>query len=80
MMTPEQMRKNSLAQAESERHARYGQANGAMKNPNTEPVNSTAIHAQVARVNAATAKEDASIGPDDPSPNASIRFGDRDER
>ena len=73
-MSPQQMRKNSLAQAESLRHARYAQADGSMKQMNTEPVNSTAIHASVARVNAATAKEDASIGPQDPSPNASIRF------
>ena len=67
-LSPEQMRKKSLAQDESERHARYAQADGSMKNMNTEPVNSTAIHAQVARVNAATAKEDASI--DAPTDNS----------
>ena len=73
-MSPEQMRKKSLAMDESERHARYAQADGSMKNPNSEPVNSPAIHAAVARVNAATAKETADIGAQDPSPNASIRF------
>lgn len=73
-MSPEQMRKMSLAQAESLRHQRYAQADGSMKKMNTEPVNSSAIHAQVSRVNAATAKEDASIGPQDPSPNVDVRF------
>jgi hypothetical protein len=76
-LSPEQMRKQSIAQAESLRHARYAQADGSMKKMNTEPVNSTAIHAEVARVNAATDKETASIGPQDQSPNASIRFGDK---
>jgi hypothetical protein len=74
MMTPEQMRKNSLAQAESLRHQRYAQADGSMKKMNTEPMNSTAIHAEMARVHGATMKEAADIGPQDPSPNASIRF------
>jgi len=60
-MSPEQMRKKSLAQDESERHARYASADGSMRNKNTEPVNSMAINAQVARVDRATAKEDASI-------------------
>lgn len=73
-MSPEQMRKKSLAQDEAERHARYAQADGSMKKLNSDPVNSTAISAQVARVNAATAKEDASIGKPDPSPNSNIRF------
>lgn len=68
-LSPEQMRKKAMAQEESQRHARYAQANGGMKNMNTEPVNSTAIHAEVARVNAATAKEDASIGGQNASPN-----------
>ena len=72
--SPEQMRKMSLAQDESLRHQRYAQADGSMKRENTEPMNSTAIHAEVARVNAATDKETASIGAQDPSPNASIRF------
>ena len=76
-MSPEQMRQKSIAQDVAERHARYAQADGSMKSLNSEPINSTAIQAQVARVNAATAKEDASIGAPDPSPNASIRFGDR---
>ena len=73
-LSPEQMRKKSEAEAESLKHARYAQADGSMKKMNTEPVNSTAIHAEVARVNAATAKEDADMGRQDPSPNASIRF------
>jgi hypothetical protein len=73
-MNAEQMRKKSMAQEESLRHARYAQADGSMKKMNTEPVNSGAIHASVARVNAATDKETASIGAQDPSPNASIRF------
>lgn len=74
-LSPEQMRKKSLAEAESLKHARYAQADGSMKEGHSEPVNSPAIHAAVSRVNAATAKEDASIGAKDPSPNASIRFG-----
>lgn len=73
-MSPEQMRKKSLAEAESLRHQRYAQADGSMKAGNSEPMNSPAIHASVARVNAATAKEKASIGAQDHSPNASIRF------
>jgi len=76
-MSPEQMRKNSIAQAESLRHARYAQADGSMKKMNTEPAQSSAIKAAGRRVNAATAKETASIGPQDQSPNASIRFGDK---
>ena len=76
-LSPEQARKKSLAMDESQRHQRYAQADGSMKSMNTEPVNSTAIHAEVARVNAATAKETASIGEQDQSPNASIRFGDK---
>jgi len=74
-MSPEQMRKKSLAQDEAERHARYAQADGSMKKMNTQPAQSSAIEAAGRRVNAATAKEDASIGPKDPSPNATIRFG-----
>ena len=76
-MSPEQMRKKSLAQDESERHARYAAADGSMRKMNTQPPQSAAINASVARVNAATAKEDASIGKPDQSPNASIRFGDK---
>jgi hypothetical protein len=73
--SPEQMRRMSIDQAESLRHQRYAQADGSMKKMNTEPVNSTAIHAEVARVNAATDKETRDIGPQDPSPNVDIRFG-----
>ncbi len=76
-MSPEQMRKKSLAQDESERDARYAQADGSMKKMNTQPAQSEAINASVRRVNAATDKETASIGPQDQSPNASIRFGDK---
>jgi len=76
-MSPEQMRKNSLAQEESLRHARYAQADGSMKKMNTQPAQSEAINASIRRVNAATDKETASIGPQDQSPNASIRFGDK---
>jgi hypothetical protein len=74
-MNAEQMRKKSLAQDEAERHARYAQADGSMKNMNTQPPQSPAIEAAGRRVNAATDKETASIGAQDPSPNASIRFG-----
>lgn len=73
-MSPEQMRKKSLAQDEAERHARYAQADGSMKKMNTEPAPSRAIEAEGRRVKAATDKETASIGPQDRSPNASIRF------
>lgn len=73
-LSPEQMRKKSLAEDESLKHQRYAQADGGFKNGHSEPLNSSAIHASVARVNAATAKEEASIGKQDNSPNASIRF------
>lgn len=74
-MNAEQMRKKEAAQQEAERHARYAQADGSMKNMNTSPPQSPAIEAAGRRVNAATDKETASIGAQDPSPNASIRFG-----
>lgn len=73
-MNAEQMRKKSIAQADALRHARYAQADGSMKQMNTEPPQSPAIEAAGRRVKAATDKETASIGPQDPSPNASIRF------
>lgn len=73
-LSPEQMRKKSLAMDESERHARYAQADGSMRKMNTEPAQSSAINAAGRRVNAATAKETKDMGPQDPSPNASIRF------
>ncbi len=73
-MNAEQMRKKAMAQDEAERHARYAQADGSMKKMNTQPAQSQAIEAAGRRVNAATDKETASIGPQDPSPNASIRF------
>lgn len=68
-LSPEQMRKKSIAEADALRHQRYAQADGSMKQGNSEPVNSTAIHAEVSRVNAATAKEDADIGGQNASPN-----------
>jgi hypothetical protein len=67
-MSPEQMRKKEAAQQEAERHARYAQADGSMKSPEKNPPNSAAIAAAGRRVNAATAKEDATIG----GKNASI--------
>lgn len=73
-MSPEQQRKKSEAEAESLKHARYAQADGSMKSENTSPQNSQAIEAAGRRVDAATAKERATIGPQDKSPNASIRF------
>lgn len=36
MLSPEQMRKKSLAQDESERHARYAQADGSMRRGNEQ--------------------------------------------
>lgn len=77
-MSPEQMRQKSLAQDTAEKHARYAQADGSMKSARDNGYYvSPAIEAQGRRVNAATAKEDASIGMPDPSPNANIRFGDK---
>jgi len=77
-MSPDQMRQKSLAQDTAERHARYAQADGSMKSASEKPYYvSPAIEAAGRRVNAATAKEDASIGAPDPSPNADVRFGDR---
>jgi hypothetical protein len=68
------MRKKSLAEAESLRHARYAQADGSMKMAPEVPPNSGAIEAAGRRVNAATAKEDADIGKPDRSPNVDVRF------
>jgi hypothetical protein len=54
-MSPEQMRKKEAAQQESERHARYAQADGSMKSASSrEYYVSPAIEA--------AAKENASIG------------------
>lgn len=74
-MNAEQMRKKEAAQQEAERHAKYAQADRWANMPNTSPPDSPAIKASEARVRRATDKETASIGPQDPSPNASIRFG-----
>lgn len=74
-MSPEQMRKKSLAEDESMRHLRYGAVDRERtKDAHSEPLNSTAINAEVARVDRATAKEKASIGMYDPSPNNDVRF------
>lgn len=74
----EQMRQKQMAMQESLRHQRYAQADGSFKDGHSEPMNSPAIHAQVARVNAATALENASIGMSDKSPNADVRFDDKE--
>jgi len=77
-MSPEQMRKKSLAEDESLKNARYAQADGSMRRARIDaPAQSEAINASERRVRAATAKEDASIGKPDPSPNVNVRFGDR---
>jgi len=77
-LSPEQMRQKSIAQDLAEKHARYAQADGSFKKyPQQQYSVSHAIEASENRVRAATAKENASIGPFDPSPNASIRFGDK---
>ena len=61
-MSPEQMRKKSLAQDEAHRHAQYARADGSMREPQQVPPNSAAIAAAGRRVDAATAKENADIG------------------
>lgn len=68
-MTPEQMRKKSLAMDEAQKHARYAQADGSMRPSQRGPSESPAIEASERRVNAATAKEDATIGGENASPN-----------
>jgi hypothetical protein len=73
-MNAEQMRKKEAAQQESERHALYARADGSMRMMNTEPKESPAIEASERRTKAAYDKERESMGPQDPSPNASIRF------
>ena len=62
-MSPEQMRKKAAAQEESERHARYAQADGSMKQASSrEYYVSPAIEASERSVNRATEKERATIG------------------
>lgn len=69
-ISPEQMRKKSMAQEESLRHARYAQADGSMKKYPQQQYNvSPAIKAAGRRVEDATAKEDKSIGGENASPN-----------
>lgn len=68
--SPEQMRKMSLAQDESERHARYAQADGSMKKGNDQGYKvSPAIEAAGRRVDAATAKEHKDVDDDNASIN-----------
>jgi hypothetical protein len=70
MMSPEQQRKKSEAMEESQRHARYAQADGSMKSAHSRDYEvSPAIEASERRVKAATAKEDASIGGENASIN-----------
>ncbi len=66
-MSPEQMRKKAEAMEESQRHARYAQADGSMKSGNTGQ--SSAIEAAGRRVNAATAKEHRDVDDDNASIN-----------
>lgn len=74
-LSPEQQRKKSEAEAESLKHARYAQADGSFKAyPQQQYSVSPAIEAEGRRVKAATDKESRDIGPQDRSPNASIRF------
>lgn len=61
-MSPEQMRKKSLAQDEAERHKRYSTVDGEQKQQNTQPKTSGAIEAAGRRVKDATMKEDLDIG------------------
>ena len=62
-MSPEQMRKKSMAEEESLRHARYAQADGSMREATSRNYYvSPAIEASEMRVKKATAKENASIG------------------
>jgi hypothetical protein len=68
-MSPEQMRKKDAARTESLRHARYSQADGERSQPRQEPEASKAIEAAGRRVNAATRKEEETIGRPDPRPN-----------
>jgi hypothetical protein len=68
-LSPEQMRKKAAAMEESQRHARYAQADGSMREPMRNPPNSDAIAAAGRRVNAATAKEEATIGGENASIN-----------
>lgn len=68
-MSPEQMRKKAAAREESLRHERYSQADGERNAPRDVPEPSKAIEREGRRVNAATRKEEESIGKPDPRPN-----------
>lgn len=65
--SPEQMRKKEAAQQEAERHALYARADGSMASGNTGT--SPAIKAAGRRVEAATAKENKTIGGENASIN-----------
>jgi hypothetical protein len=74
-ISPEQMRKKSAAMAESQRQARYSQAEYERSHDAfSSPAQSKAIDASEKRVKAATDKENATIGIPDRSPNNNIRF------
>jgi hypothetical protein len=68
-MSPEQMRKKSMAMEESQRHARYSQAD--RERDASEPMlyQSPGIAMAGREVSAATAKEDSSIGGENASVN-----------
>lgn len=69
-MTPSQMRQKEAAQTQAEKHSRYASADGSMKAAHSQPYYvSPAIEASGNRVNAATAKEEATIGGQNASPN-----------
>lgn len=68
-MSPEQMRKKSLAQDEAERHHKYSAVDGERREMNTQPMASMAIKAAGREVKAATMKEDRDIGGQNASPN-----------
>lgn len=69
MHSPEQMRKKQAAMAESLRHKRYSQADGERSAEREVPEPSRAIAAAGKRVEAATRKEQMTIGRPDPRPN-----------
>jgi len=74
-ISPEQMRQKQAAMAESQRQARYSQADHERSHDAfSEPAASKPIEAAGKRVKAATDKENASIGTPDRSPNNNVRF------
>lgn len=65
----EQMRKKEAAQQEAERHARYAQADGSMKQMNTSPAPSRPIEAAEQNVRRIASEERALVGGENASPN-----------